>query len=56
MWICYTCCSKISRGDVPANLQVDPVVAELACLNSLDVNRVPATDWAGSDDTRATPS
>ncbi|XP_061784267.2 uncharacterized protein [Nerophis lumbriciformis] len=41
LWICFTCHSKISKGQFPAecwnnNLAVHPIPPELECLNSLE--------------------
>nr|XP_061819798.1 uncharacterized protein LOC133608527 isoform X1 [Nerophis lumbriciformis] len=41
LWICFTCHSKISKGQFPAecwnnNLAVHPIPPELGCLNSLE--------------------
>lgn len=41
MWICYTCHFKLNKGlllpECSVNrLRVDPILPELACLNSLD--------------------
>ncbi|XP_078794680.1 uncharacterized protein LOC144988284 [Oryzias latipes] len=41
LWICYTCHAKIKKGKVPAesvknNLELEPIPAELACLNQLE--------------------
>ncbi|XP_072768833.1 uncharacterized protein [Nerophis lumbriciformis] len=41
LWICFTCHSKISKGQFPAecwnnNLAVHPISPELGCLNSLE--------------------
>ncbi|XP_029954136.1 uncharacterized protein LOC115393324 isoform X3 [Salarias fasciatus] len=41
LWICYTCHSKISKGETPAecwinDLQLDPIPPELGCLHSLE--------------------
>ncbi|XP_057683515.1 uncharacterized protein LOC130910330 [Corythoichthys intestinalis] len=41
LWICYCCHCKINKGEVPPesrinNLELEPIPAELACLNSLE--------------------
>ncbi len=41
LWICYSCQCRISRGEVSPewagdNLAVLPILAELACLNSIE--------------------
>ncbi|XP_072290626.1 uncharacterized protein [Eucyclogobius newberryi] len=41
LWICYTCNSKLCKGEMPAessvnNLQLDDIPPELACLNTVE--------------------
>ncbi|XP_061913866.1 uncharacterized protein LOC133656995 [Entelurus aequoreus] len=41
LWICFSCHSKINKGQIPAecwnnNLAVHPIPPELGCLNSLE--------------------
>ncbi|XP_061749313.1 uncharacterized protein LOC133547832 [Nerophis ophidion] len=41
LWICFTCHSKISKGQIPAecwnnDLALDPIPPELGCLNSIE--------------------